>query len=134
MKITENENYRQYLKFRLIDFFSQKTNYIYGGLIILTFGFFWNRDGLSPTLRLFTTMTNGIIIALFLTEGLLTLMYKELRRNRYFTYTLTIGTLTTFNIIFYDIEYLFWSLVTCFVFFISIVTGLTFNKIKLWKR
>ena len=134
MKVTENNNYGQYLKAGLIDFFSQTTNYIYVGLIILAFGLYWNKDGLGTTLRLFTIMANGFTVTFLLTEILMTLMYKEFKRNRYITYVGTIGTLTVINIIYFDNKALYWSFVTGLIFLVPVIVGLTFNKVKFWRR
>jgi hypothetical protein len=134
MKVTEKDNYGQYLKAGLIDFFSQTTNYIYVGLIILAFGLYWNKDGLGTTLRLFTIMANGFMVTFLLTEILMTLMYKEFKRNRYITYVGTIGTLTVINIIYFDNKALYWSFVTGLIFLVPVIVGLTFNKIKFWGR
>jgi len=134
MKVTENNNYGQYIKAGLVDFFSRTPNYIYLGLIILAFGLFWTKDGLGTTLRLFSIMTNGFIVTFLLTEILMTLMYKEFKRNRYITYIWTIGILTTINIIYLDNKALYWSFVTGLIFLVPVVVGLAFNKIKFWGR
>ena len=134
MKVTENNNYGQYLKAGLIDFFSQATNYIYVGLIILAFGLYWNKGGLGTTLRLFTIMANGFTVTFLLTEILMTLKHKEFKRNRYITYVGAIGTLTVINIIYFDNKALYWSFATGLIFFVPVVVGLTFNKIKFWGR
>lgn len=134
MKVTENNNYGQYLKAGVIDFFSQATNYIYAGLIILAFGLCWTREGLVTTLRLFTIMINGFNVTFLLIEIIMTLVYKEFKRNRYITYVWTIAALTTINSTCFDNKVLYWSFVTGFIVLIPVIVGLTFNKIKSWGR
>lgn len=134
MKVTENNNYGQYLKARLGDFFSQTTNYIYVGLIILAFGLYWNKDGLGTTLRIFIVMTNGFTVTFLLTEAIMTLMYREFKRNKYITLILTIGVLTTINLIFFDSKTIYWSFVTGLIFMVPIVVYFLVTKIKSWGR
>jgi hypothetical protein len=130
MKVTENNNYGQYLKFRLTDFFSQLTNYIYLGLIILAFGLYWNKDGLGTTLRVFAIMTNGFTVTFLLTEVVVTLMYREFKRNKYITLILTIGCLTTTNLIFFDNKAIYWSFMTGLIFMVPVIIYLIVNKIR----
>ena len=130
MKVTENNNYGQYLKSRLTDFFSQATNYIYLGLIILAFGLYWNKDGLETTLRTFTIMTTGFTVTFLLTEIIMTLMYREFKRNKYVTLILTIGILMTINLIFFDNKAIYWSFVTGLIFMVPVIIYLIVNKIR----
>jgi hypothetical protein len=134
MKITENNNYGQYLKGRLVDLFSKTTNYIYGGLIIIGLGLYWYKHDVLTTLKIFTTMTNGFMVTFLLTEIALTLMYKEFKRNKYITYILTIATLTTINIIYLNNTTLYWSFATGLIFFAPVIILLTLNKLNIWRR
>lgn len=134
MKVTENTNYGQYLKSTLTDFFSQSTNYIYLGLFILAFGLYWNKDGLGTTLRIFIVMTNGFTVTFLLTELMMTLMYRELKRNKYITLILTIAVLTTINLIFFDSKTIYWSFVTGLIFIVPIIVYFVVTKIKSWGR
>lgn len=130
MKVTENNNYGQYLKAKFIDFFSQTTNYIYVGLIILALGLYWKNDGLMTTLRIFTIMANGFTVTFLLTEAIMTLMYKEFKRNKYITFILTIGTLTTINFIYFDNKAIYWSFATGLIFMVPVLIFIFVNKIR----
>lgn len=134
MKVIENNNYGQYLKAGLIDFFSQTTNYVYFGLIVLALGLIWYRDGLWTTFKVFTVMTNGFTVTFLLTEGLMTLVYREFKRNRYITYILIIGALTTINTLCFDNKALYWSFAAGLLFMVPVMIALVFTKIKFWWR
>ncbi len=129
MRVTENNHYGKYLKDGFALFFSQTTNYIYVGLIILAFGLCWNKDGLGVTFKIFIILTNGLMVASFLTELLMTLIYKVVRRNKYITCILVIGSLTIVNIFSFDDNALYWSFATGVIFFVPILIFLLVKKV-----
>lgn len=134
MKVTEDNNYGQFVKSRLIDFFSQPANYIYVGLIALAFGLYWQSEGFTTTLEIFIVLVNGFTVTFLLTEILTTLLYKEFKKNRFITYLLTIGTLTTINLIYFDNKALYWSFATGLMFMVPVIVVLIVTKIRFWKR
>lgn len=76
MKVTEDNNYGQFLKSGLSAFFSQPANYIYSGLVALAFGLYWKSEGLTTTLKIFVVLVNGFTVTFLLTEILTTLLYQ----------------------------------------------------------
>lgn len=131
MKITENNNYGQYLKAGLAYFFSQSANYIYLGLITLAVGLYWNKEGFNAALRGFIVLTNAFIVTFLLTEIIQLLTYKEFRRNRFITFLLTIAILTTINIYCFDNTSLYWSFVGGLIFMVPVIIVLIAIKIRL---
>lgn len=134
MKVTENRNYGQYLKTGFIDFFSQTTNYIYVVLIILAFGLYWKSEGFATTLKIFIVLVNGFTVTFMLIEILKILLYKEFKKNRFITYLLTIGILTTINLIYFDNKALYWSFATGLIFMVPVVVVLVVTKLRFWNR
>jgi|SRR5688572_25232488 len=134
MKVTDDNNYGQFLKSRLSDFFSQPANYIYVGLVALAFGLYWKSEGLAMTIKIFAVLVNGFTVTFLLTEIITTLLYKEFKRNRFLTYLLTIGTMTTINLIYFDNKALYWSFATGLIFMVPLIVALTVTKIRFWRR
>jgi hypothetical protein len=134
MKVTEDNNYGQFLKSRLSHFCSQRGNYIYVGLVALAFGLYWRSEGLTTTLKIFVVLVNGFTVTCLLTEILTTLLYKEIKRNRIITYLLTIGTLTSINLIYLDNKALYWSFATGLIFMVPVIVALIVTKISFWRR
>ena len=134
MKVTEDSNYVQYLGNHIVNFFSEVTNYIYVGLVVTALGLYWYNHDLWTMLRVLTTMANGFTVTFLLTEMIMTLMYKEFKRNKYITYLLIITTFTTINIVYFDKGTLYWSFLVGLIFMIPVVVVITVNKIRFWRQ
>lgn len=134
MKVTEDNNFGQFLKYRLSDFFSQGANYIYLGLLALAFGLYGRSEGLTTILKIFVVLVNGFTVTFLLAEILTTLLYKEFKRNIVITHLLIIVALTTINLVYFDNKALYWSFATGIIFMVPVIIAVTVTKIRFWRR
>jgi len=133
MRITNNGNYRDYLKDRLDDYSRHLNSYIYIGLVMTALGFYWYNYGLLMMLEFFTTIAAGLTITIFLTEGLMALLSKEFKRNKFITYSLLVIILTIVILLFFDIRVIYWSLAGGILFMIPLLI-LSVRKTQLQKK
>lgn len=121
-----------YLKQILTNYFTKFENYLFLGLLIITFGLLWNRDGISMAFKVFIIMANGFFITSLLIQLFIPIREKYFRRNKLLLWLLLITGLTSIIIFYWGFNSLYWSIYAGLIFMVPILIIRVNFKIKNW--
>ncbi|MBN7800519.1 hypothetical protein J0A67_06590 [Algoriphagus aestuariicola] len=121
-----------YLKNLFINYFKKFENYLFLGLLTITFGLLWSRDGIPIAVKVFIIMANGFLIASLLTQFVLAIREKDFRRNKLLLLLFLITGLSSIIFFLWGYKSLNWSFYSGLIFMVPIIITQVCFKIRNW--
>lgn len=135
MKITNTENYFEYLNKGIKGRLQDLSTYMYLALIVIAELIFFFKGGLNNAINISLLLTTGFIFLWIAVELIFVLIRsKTFNRNLWLSYSLVALVLIPLNYLIFNGHQRYWSFVSGLIFLIPVIVSVVFSKIYSWFR
>ena len=133
IKISNTQNYFQFLKETIKAGCQDSSTYIYLGLIIIAEIVFFIEDGFRNSLIITLFLATGFLFLWIMVELIFVLIRnKTFNRNLWITYCLLALLLIPLNYLIFNENQRYWSFVSGILFLIPVIVSAVSSKISSW--